>query len=300
MTPRLANLLIAGVTKAGTTSLFSYLVQHDDVCGSSVKETEYFSPLLYPDGELAPAQGYAAFFRRCGDARYTLEATPNYWYGGPRLLDATEEMLGQPRYILSLRDPVERFWSELTYMHSKALLPRGLSAGDYLARCEQLRREGAEFTRDNRPYRTLSTGFYVDHVPELIERFGNRLHFVFFEHLAAEPQVTVGGVLDWLGLSRDGLAGFDFAAQNTTVRVRSASLARAARRVASVTRRYPRLTRRFARTYDLVNRGEPVDNVLDPAVRARLEEIYAPANEALRVVLSRAGVVSLPSWLGSP
>ena len=123
------NLLIAGVTKAGTTSLFSYLVQHGDVCGSTLKETEYFSKLLYPDHELAPRRDYERYFRHCGSERYVLEATPNYWYAGGRLLDATEDVLAKPHYIISLRDPIERFWSDFTYMKSKVLLPRELERG---------------------------------------------------------------------------------------------------------------------------------------------------------------------------
>ena len=45
--PRLPNLVIAGVPKAGTTSLFNYLAQHPDICPSDVKETRYFEPLRY-------------------------------------------------------------------------------------------------------------------------------------------------------------------------------------------------------------------------------------------------------------
>ena len=36
-------LLIAGVNKAGTTSVFQYLSSHPDVCGSAVKETKFFA-----------------------------------------------------------------------------------------------------------------------------------------------------------------------------------------------------------------------------------------------------------------
>ena len=38
----LANLIIAGVTRAGTTSLFEALAWHPDICGSAAKETHYF------------------------------------------------------------------------------------------------------------------------------------------------------------------------------------------------------------------------------------------------------------------
>jgi hypothetical protein len=296
---RLPNLLIAGVTKAGTTSLFSYLVQHDDVCGSSLKETEYFSPLLYPDGELAPRNDYARYFRHCGAQRYVLEATPNYWYAGGRLLDATEEVLGAPRYIISLRDPVERFWSDFTYMKSKVLLPRELTASEYLDRCLELRNEGTEFTRANRYYRTLSTGFYAEHLPAWIERLGARLHFVFFEQLVDDPATAVNGVLDWLSLPR--MNAFDAAAQNATLTTRSESLQRVAHRLArltdTATRRYPRVKQVFVNAYNRVNRGAPRDELLDDATRDRLSALYAPANRELAQVLAATGCRDVPKWI---
>jgi hypothetical protein len=49
----LPNLLLAGVPKAGTTSLFRYLEQHPDICSSSDKEIGYFNPLRH-GGTLGP------------------------------------------------------------------------------------------------------------------------------------------------------------------------------------------------------------------------------------------------------
>ncbi|HVV37163.1 MAG TPA: sulfotransferase domain-containing protein [Acidimicrobiales bacterium] len=298
---RLPNLLIAGVTKAGTTSLFSYLVQHDEVCGASLKETEYFSKLLYPDHELAPRRDYERYFRQCGDERYVLEATPNYWYGGKRLLDATEAILDHPRYIISLRDPVARFWSDFTYMKSKVLLPRDLSAAEYLDRCEELRAAGTEFTATNRYYRTLSTGFYAEHLPALIDRLGDRLYFVFFERLASDAAKVVGDLLDWLELDRSAAAGFDFAAHNSTITVRSEPVQRVAHAVArwsdTVTRRYPRAKQVLVDAYTRVNRGGDRDDAIDEPTRARLAALYAPANHALRTTLVAAGYTDVPAWL---
>ena len=42
---RLPNLVIVGVGKAGTTSLFHYLRQHPDICGSDIKELRFLNPL---------------------------------------------------------------------------------------------------------------------------------------------------------------------------------------------------------------------------------------------------------------
>ena len=44
---RLPNLVVIGVSKAGTTSLFEYLGRHRDVGLSDLKELRYFTPLRY-------------------------------------------------------------------------------------------------------------------------------------------------------------------------------------------------------------------------------------------------------------
>src|SRR6478672_9942638 len=86
----LANLLLAGVGKAGTTSLYWYLSQHPGVCRSTTKETRYFLPLSTVDadmsGQLPAVSEYAAYFARCRKERYRIEATPHYFHGGERLI----------------------------------------------------------------------------------------------------------------------------------------------------------------------------------------------------------------------
>ncbi len=62
---RLPNLIIAGVGKAGTTSLFWYLSQHPGICASDVKEIQYFTPLSEGDGVLPPLSEYARHFAAC-------------------------------------------------------------------------------------------------------------------------------------------------------------------------------------------------------------------------------------------
>ena len=41
----LPNLFLAGFPKAGTTSLFSWLAAHPEVCGARPKEPGHFLPL---------------------------------------------------------------------------------------------------------------------------------------------------------------------------------------------------------------------------------------------------------------
>ena len=98
---RLPNLLLAGIGKAGTTSLFWHLSQHPDICASRVKEPRYFLALSENDedaeGVPAPLETYTALFDRCGSRRYAMEATPHYFHGGARLIDGLKRTLPDPR-----------------------------------------------------------------------------------------------------------------------------------------------------------------------------------------------------------
>ena len=95
---RLPNLLIVGVGKAGTTSLFFYLSQHPDICPSAQKEPRYFR--LGDDEELPPIESYARHFAACRNERFVLEASPQYFKGGPRSIELIREHLGRPRVIV--------------------------------------------------------------------------------------------------------------------------------------------------------------------------------------------------------
>ena len=103
-----ANLILAGVGKAGTTSLYWYLSQHPDICASPVKETRYFLPLSEVEQgneQLAPIDTYEAYFRGCGGERYRMEATPHYFHGGARLAQGVSSVCPDARVVLTLEGP---------------------------------------------------------------------------------------------------------------------------------------------------------------------------------------------------
>ena len=88
----LPNLLIIGVPKAGTTSIFSYLNLHKDVFGSNPKEPGYFHPLRWGE-KLANIAKYEKAFSGYSNQKYAMEATPGYFYGGKKVSDKMKDML---------------------------------------------------------------------------------------------------------------------------------------------------------------------------------------------------------------
>lgn len=105
------NTLIIGAGRSGTTSLFSHLEAHSDVCFSSIKEVHYFSiEDLYERGE----KYYHSFFRGCSNKPLIASADTYllmHHEAVSRIFDYNPEM----KIIVMLRDPVARAYSSYNY-----------------------------------------------------------------------------------------------------------------------------------------------------------------------------------------
>lgn len=106
---RTPNFFLAGTTKGGTSTLHLWLSQHPDIYLAPQKELHYFcecpAKLRAADGW----DGYCAVFGEGGQP-IVGEASPCYIYY-PGLPEKLRELVPNARVLLSLRDPVERFWS---------------------------------------------------------------------------------------------------------------------------------------------------------------------------------------------
>jgi Sulfotransferase domain len=295
------NLLIAGVPKAGTGSLFSYLGQHADVCASRTKEIGYFTPLRDPGGRLEPVETYERHFAHCGGQRYAMEATPSYCFGGERVRDAIRRTLERPKIIIVLRQPVDRLWSAYTFQRSLGNLPGIDSFDAYVAACELRRRELDGAIEVNGHLNGLSIGFYGEYVPEWLEEFGDDVHVVFFDDLTTDPRTLVRRLCDWLRIDTTIVDRFDYSARNVTMHPRSPTIARtvfgAKRAIEHVLPRSPALRSAVRSAYSRLNAGG-VRERIDPKTRERLEETYRASTRITAEALRAAGYGNrVPEWL---
>jgi hypothetical protein len=299
---RVANLVIAGVPKAGTGSLFAYLAQHPDVCGSDEKETGYFNhydPKRHA-GPPPPIEDYARHFQHCSGERYALEATPTYSYGGRPVVAAIRSVLGDPKIVISLRDPAERLWSAYTFQRSLGNLAGIGSFEQYVEILEERHRDGIGLAPGDGMH-GLHIGFYADYVGDWLDEFGRDLRIVFAEDLRQDPVAVVEGLCTWLGIDTGIVARLDLGARNVTRHPRSTRLATAAR---SLKRRgdrlglaSPALLQRLRSAYVRVNVGGSLSESFDPAVRRHVEDVYRESNRMLAKTLAGHGYRDLPPWL---
>jgi hypothetical protein len=293
-----ANALIAGVNKAGTTSLFVTLAGHPDVAPASVKETRYFLPARW-GRPLDPRAVYESYWVDAGDAPVRLEATPAYFSGGPDLVRAVREVCGDPRIVIVLREPVSRLVSYFTFQQARLRIPDVMTLAEYLAHADTL--TDADF-RDpaNEVWFGARGGVYADYLPDWVDEFGTGVGVYFFDDLVDRPAETVARAAAFLGLDPAGLPPGGLSSENRTTGFRNSALQRAALgfndRFEPFLRRHHGVKRRLRAAYLRLN-GRPMPVLVSEAERAALRERFADANARLADQLTAMGITDLPAWI---
>jgi hypothetical protein len=296
--PERADAVIAGVNKAGTTSLFVSLSAHPDVAPSAVKETRYFLPARYGQ-PLEPFSVYESYFSGARDRPVRLEATPSLFYGGRAVADQLLATLTDPHVIVVLREPVARALSFFAYQKIRLRFPPELTIEQYLAAADALADDAFD-DPDNEPYMAVRGSCYADFLPEWLDAFGTgRLRVVWFEELVADETSVLTSLAAWLGLDPARFPHEQLSSENRTTGYRSAGLQRVALtgndRFERLLRRHPALKRRLRAVYYKLN-GARAGDTIAPATRAELAARFTAPNARLAVQLEAVGI-PLPAWL---
>jgi hypothetical protein len=293
------NLIIAGVIKGGTTSLFSYLSRHPDICPASVKEPRYFVSLMY-DEEMTPLSEYLRYFRHYQGEKYVMEASPGYFYGGGTVARAIKDTLGAVKIILIFREPVQRLLSFFTYKKSMTELDQNLSLDDYVKACRAL--PAQEFrVRKNNKYWGVRGGFYIDYLQDWYEVFGDAVKVVFFDHLKASPLLLMRDICTWLEIDAAVYDNtLEWGVENKTVSYKNRKLHRLAIKTNKHSERFlrthPWLKKSIRNVYYSFNGRQRQEDVYDGTIES-LRQIYQQYNNRMAVELSKMGLSKLPEWM---
>jgi hypothetical protein len=175
--------LIIGAMKSGTTSLFSHLGQHTEVCRSRIKEPNFFiAERNWPEG----FDWYHSLWSwRPGRHTVAIEASTGYtkapYFDG--VVDRIATAPGDFRFIYLMRHPIERLESQ--YRHQ--ILKEKRSAN--VAETELITPEMLDISR------------YAMQIERYIERFGaDRVLLLAFEDLKAAPEKLLRRVCEFLGI----------------------------------------------------------------------------------------------------
>jgi hypothetical protein len=299
MAIRKPNLVIAGVVKGGTTSIFSYLSAHPDICVSSVKETCFFHGLRY-GYELRPFGEYLSYFRHCENQKYIMEATPGYFEGGARLAQGLKDALGNDlKVILFLRDPVDRLISFFKYKKSMLELPLDLALEDYISHCSKMSLQEKKLQPNDRWW-GIEGGKYDLYLEEWLNVFDGNLKILFFDQIKFDVRSLMTDVCEWLDISTSIYDDFSFEVENKTVGYKNKSLQKSAlfvnRELERFWRSHPNLKSRLRDFYFWVN-GQNHINPITSELTELLLELYRPHNIRTKEILESRNCANLPLWL---
>lgn len=202
----LPNFLHVGAAKTGTTSLYHYLRQHPDVFMSPKKGPEFFVSRFRNGFGKGPGDGskpvvsdfqtYEALFDGAGDARIVGESSVGYLYHHEEAIPLISEYLGEPRILITLRNPVDLAYS--CYMHIRRQKRETLSFEQGLEAEEQRFREGWHYQW---LYRRV--GLFASQVAAYQEHFSH-VKVALSEDLKQDPAQYMEELYAFLGVD----AGF--------------------------------------------------------------------------------------------
>ncbi len=216
----LPDYIIIGTQRAGTTSLYKYLVKHPAVAHALTKELRFFD-LFYDKGigwyrSRFPSARYRSRVERTKGHRLLVgESSPDYMFH-PHAPRRMAELLPDVKLILLLRNPVDRAFSH--YWHQAK---RGFETLSFEEAIEQeperLRGEldrmlGDEryvsFERHHHSY--LERGIYVDQLRRWTDRYPqDRFLIERSEDFFADPSVVLRRVQEFLELPHWDLAEYE-------------------------------------------------------------------------------------------
>ena len=180
----LPNTIIAGVHKAGSTSLFRYLSAHPSVSASSIKETEFFS--RYSRAPTADELvEYSDFFGQCDPhLPIILEASPGYFCRGRTIARAIHDTLAGVKLLCILRDPVTRlisyYWASRTYDSPAARRLNAISLDDFLQEALEAADSDRQDNRSRGMRWAVKQGIYADPAREYSTLFGaDKIRYLF-------------------------------------------------------------------------------------------------------------------------
>jgi hypothetical protein len=297
----IANAIIVGVNKAGTTSLFVSLSGHPEIAPAAVKETKYFLPPRWGQ-PVGPRSDYETEWAGAGPEPVRLEATPSYFYGGEPVIRAMRDVCGSDlKVVVVLREPAARLVSFFQFQKARLRLPEDMTLEEYLAESDQ--RTDADFRdAENEMWFGFRGGWYADFLPVWRDAFGDRLHVVFFEALMRDPGSVLREVAAFLGVDPEAFSDEALSSENRTTGFKNRGFQRFAlafnNRFERFLRRHYKLKDRLRSAYYRVN-GRRAKEHVPEAVLVRVRERYEEPNARLADQLAAMGITDPPAWITS-
>ena len=207
------NLFVVGAPKAGTTTLYHVLVQHNDVFCAREKELHYFSQShmvgnYYHTKRINNIDSYLSNYKNADNKRYIGDFSPSYMYH-MEALESIKRFNPDSKVIIALRNPVMRSLSHYLMDVSKGFQKHAL--------VEILTNPG-KYPDYYYQYITLSR--YSSYVRGCINVFGkNNVLLLFSEKMRQDPTSEFQNLFSFLNLDNTSQISLDIKSNKSFVPV---------------------------------------------------------------------------------
>jgi len=194
---RWPNFFIIGAPRCGTSSLYSYFNEIQEIFMSSVKEPQYFAPNYPKNDGLKPIldkKKYLKLFSGVKNQNAIGEASTSYLWD-PQTPGLIHSVIPNARIIVMLRDPVERAFS-----HYLIHVFAGIEKLPFQQAIEKILEDFDPRTSN----RYLHGGLYSEQIKRFLDTFGsNKLKIIIFEEFINDPKTVVKNVLNFIGVNSE-------------------------------------------------------------------------------------------------
>lgn len=295
------DVIIAGVGRCGTTSLYRYLGASSEVKLSAKKELDFL--VDYTDADISfLEEKYLAAFQGAKTSQVKVEASPRYSLEAEYTAAMIKRLMPETKVVLMLRDPVERIVSVYNAVKRSGNIRQSVSFDDFVMFLfGEIDVISENSMLNDRYKKALANGCYFKIIDEYQQQIGkNNVYVMFLENLDANPSRELRLLSDFLKIDGSCFDQASYEVENPAINVRNPVLYKLALELNSklepVLNKFPNVRSSLRKIHSKVNQVEKRE-VEGEHARYCLSKYYQPFNLELRSYLTNNAVNDLPDWL---
>jgi hypothetical protein len=197
------NTILIGVQKAGTSSLYNWIVQHPEVYGpEEMKDFHFFSnDKFYNQG----IEYLAPYYNKVSDEKMIMKGAVNYIFF-PFVVKRLYDYNPNLKFILILRNPIERAISSYNYFYKLGV--ENLSFEEAIKR-EQIGK--LKTVKEKSDFAYIEHGFYHKQILEYLKYFKDKqLKILIYEEVMKDKQTAIQDIYSFLDVDNSFIPSFDY------------------------------------------------------------------------------------------
>jgi hypothetical protein len=296
-------LIIAGVNKSATSSLFTYLKKSPYFSGSFVKETCFFLPLRF-NSDLSDINNYFKFYDGKAKCKYFVESTPGYYYGGEKISNYIKKSLPNSKIILIFRNPTDRTESFIKHCISRLWIDPKSNIDLEITNTLKKINISNDLSDDNEHdyiKRAILESIYSLNIEFWLKDFNNKIYITFFEDLKYDSVGLLKKIHFWLDIKFDNKSHKLFKPENVSLNPRNKTLHKISiylySKFESFFRNNNWIKNKFKQLYLNLNNNSDDSFKLDFSTRNKLDDFFKKHNSDFHDILASNGLSEFPNWL---